>query len=249
MVNTGKVSSVDGGAVSLPPGRAVVGEGTGMGVVGVRGVRGVAGPEWVGEEENEVEKKEGEGGGRWWLNSDWPFGDGGGNPLVVRFADVGEWLEYIRFRCVGERGGWRVELDGMWRVGGTASVAALIGGVRICSFGRLTLSRSADVVSKRRRLGTLGRLAGVGRRKARWEGGGEGSASISGGMGDFSLSRSISGRTLDRAAVSVSSWNSPALALDFLLSSWWSSDESGPSETMWARKRGCARAADKPFLR
>jgi hypothetical protein len=37
-----------------------------------------------------VEKKEGDGGGRWWLNSDWPFGDGGANPLV-RFADVGEW--------------------------------------------------------------------------------------------------------------------------------------------------------------
>lgn len=45
MVNAGNVSSVDGGAVSLPPGRAVDGEGRGIGVVGVRGVRGVVGPE------------------------------------------------------------------------------------------------------------------------------------------------------------------------------------------------------------
>ena len=71
MVNAGKVSSVDIGAGVSPPGRAVLGEGIGMGVVGVRGVRGVAGPEWVGEEEKVVEMKEGEGGGRrWLLNSD-----------------------------------------------------------------------------------------------------------------------------------------------------------------------------------
>ena len=63
MVNAGKVSSVDSGAVS-PPGRAVDGEGIGMGVVGVRGVRGVVGLEWVDEEEKVVEKKAGEGGGR-----------------------------------------------------------------------------------------------------------------------------------------------------------------------------------------
>jgi hypothetical protein len=66
MVNTGKVSSVDGGAVSLPPGRAVIGEAIGIGVVGVRGVRGVFDPELVGEEAKVVEKKAGDGGGRWW---------------------------------------------------------------------------------------------------------------------------------------------------------------------------------------
>jgi hypothetical protein len=90
----------------------------------------------------------------------------------VRFEDVGEWLEYIRFRWVGERGGWRFDV-------GTARVAALAGGVRIWSFGRLMLSRSADLVSMRRRLGTLGRFGGGGRRKARWEGGGDGVVSNS----------------------------------------------------------------------
>lgn len=45
MLNAGKVSSVDRGAVSLPPGRAVDGEGRGIGVVGVRGVCGVVGLE------------------------------------------------------------------------------------------------------------------------------------------------------------------------------------------------------------
>jgi len=48
----------------------------------------------------------------------------------------------------------------------------------MCSFGRVTLSRSADLVSMRRRLGMLGRLGGAGRRKARWEGGGDGSNSV-----------------------------------------------------------------------
>lgn len=52
-------------------------------------------------------------------------------------------------------------------------MAAFIGGVRIWSLGRLRLSRSADFVSMRRRLGTLGRLGGGGLRKARWEGGGD----------------------------------------------------------------------------
>jgi hypothetical protein len=100
---------------------------------------------------------------------------------LVRFEDVGEWVEYIRFKWVGERGGWRCDdplgWDGIWRVGGTDNVAALVGGVRICSFGSWTLSRSADLVSKRRRLGTLGRFGGGARRKTRWEGGGDGVAS------------------------------------------------------------------------
>jgi len=146
------------------------------------------------------------------------------------------------------------------------------------------LSRSVDLVSMRRRLGTLGRFGGGGLRKAKWEGGGDGSllnvevegAAEAGvvlvddddempagiiGSGDcnlgaglsFSRSRSISGNTLDRAADSVSSWNSPALPTLFLLddnaSSKWSSDKSGSSDTMYVRKRGWVRAADKPPLR
>jgi hypothetical protein len=148
----------------------------------------------------------------------------------VRFEDdVGEWVEYIRFRWVGERGGWRFDDPfGIWMVGGTASVAALTGGVRICSLGRWLLSRSVDLVSRRRRLGTLGRFGGGGLRKTRWEGGGEGLPSNAkaegveeGGIDEeemaagiigrgemcwgLSFSRSISGNTLDRAATWVSS--------------------------------------------
>jgi hypothetical protein len=126
---------------------------------------------------------------------------------------------------VGERGGWDDDPLGTWRVWGTARVAALVGGVRMCSFGIVTLSRSADFVSMRRRLGTLGRLCGAGRRKARWEGGGDGSMSKSvvvgadeegmdeemavgmTGDGDWTwgFSRSISGKILDREAERVSS--------------------------------------------
>lgn len=124
---------------------------------------------------------------------------------------------------MGERGGWDDDPLGTWRVWGTAKVAALVGGVRMCSFGMVTLSRSADLVSMRRRLGTLGRLGGAGRRKARWEGGGDGSMSNSvvvgaeeEGMDEemavgmtgrtwWGFSRSISGKILDRAAERVSS--------------------------------------------
>ena len=45
-------------------------------------------------------------------------------------------------------------------MGGTESVAALTGGVRMCNFGGLWLRSSAEVVSKRRRLGTLGGFGG-----------------------------------------------------------------------------------------
>jgi hypothetical protein len=80
-------------------GRAVMGERGGVGVVGVRGELV---PEFEGEEEKVVEKQEGEGGGRWC-----PFVRG--KPLLRFGVDVGEWLEYIKFKCVGERGGWRLE--------------------------------------------------------------------------------------------------------------------------------------------
>jgi hypothetical protein len=54
-------------------------------------------------------------------------------------------------------------------------VADLIGRVRTESFGRFAFRRSADFVSIRRRLGTLGRRGGGGgRRKPTCDGGGEG---------------------------------------------------------------------------
>ena len=107
----------------------------------------------------------------------------------------------------------------MCRLGGTERVAARSGGVRICSLGRLILSRSADFVSRRRKLGTLGRLGGAGRRKESCEGGGEGSESNAAGVDELvdiaagimgigectkaGRSCSSSGMGLDREAASV----------------------------------------------
>ena len=112
------------------------------------------------------------------------------------------------------------------------SVADRIGFVRTESLGTL-FNRSADLVSSFRRLGTLGRRGGAGRRKPRADGGGDGDESITfvagiaggevvegingsgeGGIcGDDEVDDegSISGSFLDRRALWVSSWNKPEL--------------------------------------
>jgi len=91
-------------------------------------------------------------------------------------------------------------------------------------------------VSSFRRLGTLGRRGGAGRRKPRADGGGEGDASVTfvvgivregeaegingsgeggiwgeGGFEEVADDGSISGSFLDRRALWVSSWNKPEL--------------------------------------
>lgn len=125
----------------------------------------------------------------------------------------------------------------MWRdrLGGTASVADRIGFVRTESLGTL-FNRSADLVSSFRRLGTLGRRGGAGRRKPIDDGGGDGDASVTfvaginvreggevvegmteggicgeGGFEEVDDEGSISGSFLDRRALWVSSWNKPEL--------------------------------------
>lgn len=157
---------------------------------------------------------------------------------------------------------------GIYRLGGTARVAALIGGERICSLGRLVFSLSADLVSRRRRLGVLGFRGGGGRLKESWEGGGDGeeSAIISEddiaegimGRGECVLVRaespscSISGSVFDRAAADVSSWNKPPVDV-FLVGSRGGilrrSSESGSSDTIKLCSFGCDLAAANPPCR
>jgi hypothetical protein len=202
-------------------------------------------------------EKDGEGSGR---REDWDDDEGEGERVV------GEWSEREREGGNGERGEhgegggiWRVKESELWeggimrviafvRVNGLPVVATLSDVPFMGSI--LPFKRSAEVVSIRRKLGTLGRFWGTGLRKPTRLGGGEGELSVrtSGtlvrkGMGEWELAGvgwSMSGRVLERAAVRVSSWKRPEPS---------TAAEVEEEEVIKVERRGWFRAADMPPFR